>query len=111
VAFGSVATIAVPAGYRHVLIKCGATSGPALEMPTGWVAGQELLLTYYNSSASTVTPSFATTPVTGTTIPNVGPGNTLTGIFVWEDRDVAGGTSPGSRWIQKGGWGVGLTLA
>lgn len=105
---GSVSSYTIPAGYRSVLIACGATSGPALTMPNGWHDGQELMLTYYNSSGTGVTPSFATTPVTGNTIPSVGAGNTLTGIFVWEDRS---GTGFPDRWIQKGTWGVGLTLA
>ncbi len=104
---GAVGSIAVPYGARSVVIACGASSGPALTMPLGYHDGQELLLTYYNSSLSTVTPTFASTPVTGTTVPPVLPGNTLTGVFVWEDRS---GTGLADRWIQKGTWGVGLTL-
>lgn len=105
--YGSVGSISIPSGYKSVVLACSATSGPSLVMPNGWFDGQELLLTYYNSSASTVTPSFATTPVAGTAIPTVGAGNTLTGVFVWEDRTGAGLPD---RWIQKGTWGVGLTL-
>jgi hypothetical protein len=106
-AFGAVSPIDIPYGYRSIVIACGATSGPALVMPTGYHDGQELLLTYYNSSVSSVLISFATTPVTGTTVPTINPGNTLTGHFVWEDRS---GTGYPDRWIQKGAWGVGTTL-
>jgi hypothetical protein len=110
VQFGAVGTIAVPKGYREVVVHCTAASGPALQMPDGWFAGQELLLTYFNPTAAG-TPSFSGTPVTGNAIPSLLAGNTLTGLFVWEDRDAAGGPTPGSRWVQKGTWGVGLTLA
>ncbi len=106
--YGSVGSIVIPAGYRSVVLACSATTGPALTMPLGFHDGQELLLTYYNASGTTVSPSFASTPVTGTTIPTILAGNTLTGVFVWEDRSGAGFPD---RWIQKGTWGVGLTLA
>jgi hypothetical protein len=107
-AYGVVTSIVIPPGYRTVNLRCNHTTAPDLVMPEGWFAGQELLLTYYNASVSVVVPSFITTPVTGVTVPNISPGFTLSGIFVWEDRDASG--TP-SRWVQKGGWGHGSTLA
>ncbi len=108
--FGSVSTINIPNGYRCVNIRCNSTTGPDLIMPTGWYEGQELLLSYYNGSASTVDVDFATTPVTGQDIGNVLAGQVIAAVFTWEDRDAAGGTSPGSRWVQKGEWSRGSTL-
>jgi hypothetical protein len=104
---GSISAFTIPSGYKSVVLACSATSGPALTMPVGFFDGQELLLTYYNSGASSVLISFATTPITATTVPTINPGNTLTGVFVWEDRS---GTGYPDRWIQKGTWGVGTTL-
>lgn len=101
---GSSPAFTLPQGYRNIFVNSIATSGPAITFPAGMFYGQELRLTYYNGSASSVVPSFATTALTGTTVPTVGPGNTLSGVFVFEDRNGS------NRWIQKGTWGVGLTL-
>lgn len=103
---GSAPTIVLTDDYQAWVIKSSATSGPAITLPLGIFPGQILALTYFNDSASAVTPSFTGTPVTGTTVPLVGAGNTLTGVFVYESRDVSGAY----RWVQKGTWGVGLTL-
>jgi hypothetical protein len=101
------ANFALPVGFRSLLVKSTNTSGTDLQMPAGLFPGQVLELTYYNASASAVATSFFGAPgVTGTTIPTITAGNTLTGTFVFEDRDVSGTY----RWVQKGTWGVGLTL-
>ncbi len=92
-------------GYRTHLV---ANSGPvSIILPAGVVDGQELCFIYFNSGVSSVAPVFATTPVTGTTVPTIGVGNTLTGHFRWAKRDASGNSD---RWIQVGTWGVGLTL-
>lgn len=95
-----------PNGYRAVLAKSTSAVSPAVTFPDAWFYGQEFLLTYYNASASVVEPTLASDVggITGTTIPTVPAGDTLTGVFVFENR---GGSD---RWVQKGTWGVGLTL-
>lgn len=101
---GSAPSFTLPQGYRAIVVKGTASPGPAITLPAGMFYGQELQFTYYNAGTP-VTPSFASTPVTATAVPLVGAGNTLTSIFVFEEKDSGSG-----RWIQKGTWGVGLTL-
>lgn len=103
---GGAPSVTLPNGYRSLICK-GTSASVALTMPQGYFPGQEFELTYYNAGVSAVAPTFAGIPVTATSVPTIGAGNTLTGVFVWEDRDVSGS---GQRWIQKGTWGVGLTL-
>lgn len=107
---GAVATIDLrpEAGHRSYTIKCSATSGPAIILPGGWFDGQELDFTY-TCGGSAVAISFATTPTVGETVPPIGGtfGNTLSGRFVWQQRDASG---LADRWIQIGSWGVGSIL-
>jgi Pectate lyase superfamily protein len=92
-------------GYASYFVS--ATANTAIRLPAGRYPGQPLQLTFFNADAAARNMTFAVTPVTGTTIPNpVTPGDTLTGIFAWEDRDGSGSY----RWIQQGTWGGGLTL-
>jgi len=93
-------------GYRTHLVRNDASS-VSIILPAGVIDGQELDFIYYNAGATGVTPAFATTPLTGTTVPTVGAGNTLTGHFRWAKREASGDSD---RWIQVGTWGVGLTL-
>lgn len=91
--------------FKSILVKSIAHC--VVTLPAGIYPGQELLFTFFNADSSGHNMTFATTPVTGTTIPNpVGAGNTLSAVFVWESRDV----SSSYRWVQKGAWGTGLTL-
>ena len=93
-------------GYRTHLVR-NAAGAVSIILPAGVIDGQELDFIYHNSGAGSVLPAFATTPATGTTVPTIGAGNTLTGHFRWAHRDASGDSD---RWIQVGPWGVGTTL-
>lgn len=91
--------------FKSILVK--GTASCVVTLPAGLFPGQELLFTFFNADISGHNVTFATTPLTGVTIPNpVGAGNTLSCVLVWESRDVSGAY----RWVQKGAWGTGLTL-
>jgi hypothetical protein len=104
---GDAETIALRSGYRRYLVRSTTNTSLAITLPPGYYDGQELDLTYYKSAGSSIVPSFTGTPVTGTVVPTINPGNTLTGRFVWQKREAAG---LADRWIQIGTWGVGTTL-
>lgn len=96
--------------YSSIIVKNNYTSPTTISLPPGIYPGQVLHFTYNNSAVSAQTVSFSGTPVTAQALPGsgtLGAGNTLTSTFVWESRDI----NFSYRWIQKGGWGVGLTLA
>lgn len=107
---GAVSSITVPKGYRTVNMRRTGTGAVQIALPEGWFVGQTLLLTFFNDTGSGVIVNFATVPVTAATPGTVAAGSTMTGVLVWEDRDAAGGITPGSRWVQKGDWGFGGTL-
>lgn len=107
--YSSSAGITFSALRSYEAINVRNDTNATIELPVGRVPGQVLYFTYFNGGASAVAVSFVNTPVTAQTIPGAGTltaGNTLSAVFVWENRDVG----PSYRWVQKGGWGVGLTL-
>jgi hypothetical protein len=93
--------------YQSLLVKNNLATPTTIQLPQGIVPGQVLHFTYYALQTQSI--SFVGTPVSASALPGSGTlnaGNTLTGTFVWESRDV----STSYRWVQKGTWGVGLTL-
>jgi hypothetical protein len=97
--------------YASVLVRNGATAPTTIDLLPGIVPGQIKHFTYFNDTISAMTVSFVGTPLTAQALPGsgtLGAGNTLSGTFAWENRDV--GSSLSYRWVQKGTWGVGLTL-
>lgn len=107
ISIGSAPTLDLTNSGRFKSILVKGIDSCVVTLPAGIFPGQELLYTHFNADSSAHNVTFATTPLTGFTIPNpVGPGNTLSCVLVWESRDVSGSY----RWVQKGTWGTGLTL-
>ena len=95
--------------YRSVLISGHNTSGCAVTLAPGIFPGQPLEFTYFNAASNSMNVTFAGTSLTAGPLITVNPipaGATLTGVFVWESRDVSGTY----RWVQKGTWGIGSTV-
>ncbi len=103
--------------HTSLFVRNASTSATTISLPQGILPGQVLHFTYFHDAVSAVAISFTGIPVTAYALPGssgspnlgtLGAGNTMSGTFVWETRDV--GSSVSYRWIQVGTWGVGLTL-
>lgn len=95
----TAASYTIPDNYKSFLLR--TNSDTVIRLPNGLFPGQEFQLSVYNyNGASTIAPSLAVTPVTGNTVPTVVSLKTMTGTFLWQDRDASGSY----RWIQQGLW-------
>ena len=103
---GSATTVTISDGYASVVIESTRAGTVQITLPNGHFAGQEFKLTYYNNTGGPVTPALVSQPVTAVAVPSVSAGSALSSTFVWEDQQSAGDY----RWVQKGGWGVGVVI-